>query len=190
MIDVAEKAGLKIDIDKLAGKLGVPVVPLNARNKRGIGDLKDTIARVTPIPTQNNTIDVKSLEPDFLGDLQEALQIEQPYEALQVANQYRDLLYLEEGTGVTVEQLIQKHDFQSGKVQLAETAARYRYIDELLNDCIRQEVPPAAETFTSRRSEERRVGKESVSKCRSRWSPYHQQKKKEISRSCNTATPK
>src|SRR3546814_16398199 len=27
-----------------------------------------------------------------------------------------------------------------------------------------------------RRSEERRVGKECVSKCRSRWSPYHEQK--------------
>src|SRR3546814_8637857 len=29
------------------------------------------------------------------------------------------------------------------------------------------------------RSEERRVGKECVSKCRSRWSPYHYKKKKE-----------
>src|SRR3546814_13880075 len=29
----------------------------------------------------------------------------------------------------------------------------------------------------SGRSEERRVGKESVSTCRSRWSPYHSQKK-------------
>src|SRR3546814_12944925 len=29
------------------------------------------------------------------------------------------------------------------------------------------------------RSEERRVGKECVSKCRSRWSPYHKKKKKE-----------
>src|SRR3546814_19643240 len=28
------------------------------------------------------------------------------------------------------------------------------------------------------RSEERRVGKECVSKCRSRWSPYHSKKKK------------
>src|SRR3546814_5771835 len=27
--------------------------------------------------------------------------------------------------------------------------------------------------FTPRRSEERRVGKECVSTCRSRWSPYH-----------------
>src|SRR3546814_18535174 len=34
-------------------------------------------------------------------------------------------------------------------------------------------VPPAS----SVRSEERRVGKECVSTCRSRWSPYHQKKK-------------
>src|SRR3546814_19387617 len=30
------------------------------------------------------------------------------------------------------------------------------------------------------RSEERRVGKECVSTCRSRWSPYHEKKKKKI----------
>src|SRR3546814_13260793 len=30
------------------------------------------------------------------------------------------------------------------------------------------------------RSEERRVGKECVSTCRSRWSPYHEQKKRTI----------
>src|SRR3546814_13907424 len=32
-------------------------------------------------------------------------------------------------------------------------------------------VPPIQQSFD--RSEERRVGKESVSTCRSRWSPYH-----------------
>src|SRR3546814_13160574 len=32
--------------------------------------------------------------------------------------------------------------------------------------------------FASIRSEERRVGKECVSTCRSRWSPYHYKKKK------------
>src|SRR3546814_14152189 len=31
----------------------------------------------------------------------------------------------------------------------------------------------------SKRSEERRVGKECVSTCRSRWSPYHKKKKKQ-----------
>src|SRR3546814_20076380 len=32
---------------------------------------------------------------------------------------------------------------------------------------------------TRRRSEERRVGKECVSTCRSRWSPYHEKKNKQ-----------
>src|SRR3546814_6402060 len=38
--------------------------------------------------------------------------------------------------------------------------------------CLRQQMPR-----TIRRSEERRVGKECVSTCRSRWSPYHSKKK-------------
>src|SRR3546814_20523520 len=37
---------------------------------------------------------------------------------------------------------------------------------------------PARWLFRKRRSEERRVGKECVSPCRSRWSPYHYKKKK------------
>src|SRR3546814_21085402 len=39
----------------------------------------------------------------------------------------------------------------------------------------------------SRRSEERRVGKECVSTCRSRWSPYHkQQNTTTFMNACNT----
>src|SRR3546814_11319995 len=34
-------------------------------------------------------------------------------------------------------------------------------------------APGSVRTNVSRRSEERRVGKECVSTCRSRWSPYH-----------------
>src|SRR6184192_3292873 len=37
--------------------------------------------------------------------------------------------------------------------------------------------PSAARPPRTRRSEERRVGKECQSTCRSRWSPYHQKKK-------------
>src|SRR3546814_10452467 len=36
-----------------------------------------------------------------------------------------------------------------------------------------REVPEAIRKATEQRSEERRVGKECVSTCRSRWSPYH-----------------
>src|SRR3546814_8204518 len=39
-------------------------------------------------------------------------------------------------------------------------------------------VDPATARIAAVRSEERRVGKECVSTCRSRWSPYHSKKKK------------
>src|SRR3546814_10480384 len=45
------------------------------------------------------------------------------------------------------------------------------------------QLPPVAGAMRHRgggRSEERRVGKECVSTCRSRWSPYHSKKKKRI----------
>src|SRR3546814_18950644 len=37
--------------------------------------------------------------------------------------------------------------------------------------------PPCAAPMANGRSDERRVGKECVSTCRSRWSPYHYKKK-------------
>src|SRR3546814_13161352 len=40
------------------------------------------------------------------------------------------------------------------------------------------------------RSEERRVGKECVSTCRSRWSPYHEKKKKRKENKTNSITYK
>src|SRR3546814_12236679 len=40
------------------------------------------------------------------------------------------------------------------------------------------EVDQALFSLAGERSEERRVGKECVSTCRSRWSPYHSKKKK------------
>src|SRR3546814_16942320 len=40
-----------------------------------------------------------------------------------------------------------------------------------------EEIAKAAKTIPTLRSEERRVGKECFSRCRSRWSPYHKKKK-------------
>src|SRR3546814_15689898 len=45
-------------------------------------------------------------------------------------------------------------------------------------------IPEAPE----RRSEERRVGKECVSTCRSRWSPYHSKKKNRTTNDDETQT--
>ncbi|WP_428911600.1 FeoB small GTPase domain-containing protein [Niallia sp. Krafla_26] len=46
LMDEAEKKGIVIDEERLSSKLGVPVVKISARNKKGIQSLLDTIARL------------------------------------------------------------------------------------------------------------------------------------------------
>src|SRR3546814_18585332 len=59
-------------------------------------------------------------------------------------------------------------DLAGAAVYLASDASRYHTGDTLIIDGGKV------------RSEERRVGKECVSTCRSRWSPYHSKKKEPI----------
>src|SRR3546814_8146608 len=47
------------------------------------------------------------------------------------------------------------------------------FVSAPLRDCGLARVAWDARAFDAVRSEERRVGKECVSTCRSRWSPYH-----------------
>ena len=49
-MDAAEEAGLEIDVEKLAKKLGVPVVPMVARRGEGLEALKAAIADVPDVP--------------------------------------------------------------------------------------------------------------------------------------------
>lgn len=43
MMDEAEKSGLQIDISRLSNRLGIPVVPVSARNKTGITTLEELL---------------------------------------------------------------------------------------------------------------------------------------------------
>jgi ferrous iron transport protein B len=54
MMDVAESRGLAIDPDRLAERLGVPVVPIVARNRQGLEELSKTVLDAVggPAPTK------------------------------------------------------------------------------------------------------------------------------------------
>src|SRR3546814_18362337 len=58
-----------------------------------------------------------------------------------------------------------------------ESAFPIFYKRKALQPCAESSESSARPRWRTARSEERRVGKECVSKCRSRWSPYHYKKK-------------
>lgn len=47
LIDEAKRKKIEIDIDELSMQLGVPVVATNARKKKGLGELKDMIYKIS-----------------------------------------------------------------------------------------------------------------------------------------------
>ncbi|HEX6225480.1 MAG TPA: ferrous iron transport protein B [Chryseolinea sp.] len=133
MMDLAAKAGINYDLQALSKKLGVPVIPINARNGVGIDDLKKAIARpLAPSDHPINPIGKEVLVP--VKELRDQLGIDNDYEAYQFLEQPKTLHFLKKDKLKIVEEIRNKHEFFPGKYQGAETIQRYSYIQNLLNE--------------------------------------------------------
>ncbi|MEN0055609.1 MAG: ferrous iron transport protein B [Mucilaginibacter sp.] len=150
MIDVSEKAGITIDINLFAKKLGVPVVPISARKATGIDQLKNTIAYANKIALQQDTIDVDAIAPQMIAQIKDELKIENPYYALQLAHQHETVSYLTTQESDRIEHLEQEFSFHSQKAQATETIARYNFINDLLYDTVKKPETAHDETVSNK----------------------------------------
>ncbi len=147
MIDLANKAGIDIDVDLFAKRLSVPVVPISARKGEGIDSLKLFLAYANKIAFQDVSIDVETIAPQLIADISKELQIDNPYFALQLAHQHEHLKFLTPEQSNRIEELEKEHNFHSQKAQGAETIARYSFINDLLYDTVK--VPDTAHEETN-----------------------------------------
>ncbi|MGF7040918.1 ferrous iron transport protein B [Mucilaginibacter lappiensis] len=150
MIDVSEKAGITIDVDLFAQKLGVPVVPISARKIKGIDQLKATIAYANKIALQQDTIDIEAIAPQIIAQIKDDLKIDNPYFALQLAHQHETVSYLSTEESDRIEHLEQEFSFHSQKAQASETIARYSFINDLLYDTVKKPDTAHDETVSNK----------------------------------------
>ncbi|MET3501190.1 ferrous iron transport protein B [Mucilaginibacter rubeus] len=150
MVDVSDKAGIKINIDLFAKKLGIPVVPISARKNTGIDKLKSAIAFANSVPLQQDTIDIESIAPGIIAQIKGEMQVENPYIALQLAHQHETLSYLSAAESDRIEQLEHEHSFHSQKAQATETIARYNFINDLLYDTVKKAETAHDETISNK----------------------------------------
>lgn len=146
MIDLSKKAGISIDIDLFAKKLGVPVVPISARKVEGIDKLKTAISFANKVALQESSIDVESIAPELIARISEDLKVDNPYFALQLAHQHETVKFLTPAESDHIEELEKEYSFHSQKAQGAETIARYNFINDLLYDTVK--VPETAQDET------------------------------------------
>ncbi|RCH54229.1 ferrous iron transport protein B [Mucilaginibacter hurinus] len=150
MMDLADKAGMKIDIDLLAKRLGVPVIPICARKGSGIDKLKSAIAFANRIALQHDTIDAGALAPQLIARISEEIEVDNAYYALQLAHQHETVTFLTPEQSDRIESLEKEHSFQSQKVQAAETVARYNFINDVLYDAVHLPDTAHEESFSNK----------------------------------------
>ncbi|GGH12983.1 ferrous iron transport protein B [Mucilaginibacter phyllosphaerae] len=150
MVDLSKKAGIRIDIDKLAQKLGVPIIPVSARRLEGIGELKAAISYANKFALQQSSIDVKGIAPELITAISNELPADNPYFALQLAHQHEHLKFLTPAQSSRIEELEKEHGFHTQKAQAAETIARYNYINDVLYDTVKTPVTAHDESVSNK----------------------------------------
>ena len=136
MMDLIENDGVKIYLKLLEEKLGVAVVPINARKKIGIGNLKQAILNVQERENKNSFVDIKNLCPNLIEDIQKLLNKASDYNAFQIACNYKTITDFSKQDKDKLDIIISEHKFIAKRLQATETVRRYKAIDQLLEECV------------------------------------------------------
>nr|WP_294896484.1 ferrous iron transport protein B [uncultured Pedobacter sp.] len=150
MMDLAKKSNIAIDIDALAKRLNIQVVALAARKSQGIDELKKAIQFQNSVALQSETITVDAIAPDLIKNISTLLKIDNPYVALQIAHQYKNLKYLSKEESQKINDFIIASDFHSQKAQATETIARYNYINDVLLDSVKYTTVALEENISNK----------------------------------------
>lgn len=148
MMDIAEKKGIEVDVNKLQQQMGIPMVVVNPRKNKGLQTLKKII---------NQTIKLQpSIGKDYFIDIQALL----PKDILNFPfdNAYKNLHYLCNCKTVENKHNILFDDkqfeynskFSASKAQAEEVIKRYQRIGTVMQNCIKEPNPLEKKIFTDK----------------------------------------
>lgn len=132
MMDLASKARLSYDLNKLSEIYGVDVIPINARKGTGIEELKISLTKETPVPAKS-VFKIWEETKAPINEVRAELGVDNDYEAYLFLEQPQSLTFLDSEKQNNVEAIRTRHNFFPGKFQGAETIQRYGFIQDSLN---------------------------------------------------------
>ena len=139
MMDLAEKNRVQIDVKKLSEKLGVPVIPTNARESKGIDLLIEAISRHAA-PSEQSMVDIEKIENKAIQDIRRVLQVNCAFASFIVANNLQNISYFQHNREKKEEimQILELNNFDRKKLQALESIERYRNLSYLMADVVRR----------------------------------------------------
>ena len=152
MNDLAQKKGIKIDLAGLQTDLGIPIVAVDARKNKGLGELKKVLEQIIETPRSRNQesfIDNKNLAPKAIEAFKKTYPTHSDYAALHYL-MHHETFPLDQEMQENIEQIEIDSDFNHTKTQAQEILQRYHRIQELMKKWVTEPDPSAKKKRTDR----------------------------------------
>ncbi len=149
MMDLVRYRKTEIDFESISKRLGVPVVPMQARKKEGFPELKKAISdEITCV--SNDFIDIHAFAPEVVDTIKDTVQVSSNYNAFLVANNI-DLISafeIHEFKKDKIRAVLEKYNFNPQQMQARETLERYKVITQIMNEYVKSSDQPVTKTYS------------------------------------------
>lgn len=152
MLDVAEQQSKSVNAVRLAMRLGVPVVRINARTGEGVDLLKKAVQEQIQTPTLPGKLffDPVDEAAELIADTRSQYQLDNNYLALQYIIQHDGFSFLNRTQQVGLDAIIEKHQFNESTFQANETITRYKRIATIVTDVVVDKRPINQPTWSQK----------------------------------------
>jgi ferrous iron transport protein B len=152
MMDLARQKDIKIDVAELERELGVPVIPINPRKKKGIPELKkaieQTVHHLYKSPVRD-FINNEALAPAAVGQVKNLVPGLSDYKAIHYLINHESFSLSNEQQE-SIESIEQHNKFNHTKTQAEEILQRYQRIGTILKQSVSEPTPLQKTLFTEK----------------------------------------
>jgi ferrous iron transport protein B len=147
MMDVMEKQGVRISLEKLQELLGIPVLYSNAREKKGLTELKEMV--ITQIPVPDKVFFKTKPDADLLTAVRKIVPVDSGYAVWQMLCNFEHIQSLPEGLKIKLRELVAENKFEETAFQARESVERFVEIGKIVDASV-EVVTPESETRTKK----------------------------------------
>lgn len=142
MADLAQKNKLEIKTYELFKALGVPVLSTDARNQKGLDEVKNLISQRN-FSKAASVVDIQQVIPaDMLQEVQDKFELENFYQAYQLIRFGPKDKAISPNDRAWLENLTKSSQFDLEEAQLEETKLRYKKITEIVSKALSKKTEP------------------------------------------------
>ena len=148
MLDVAKHQGKEVNSVRLAMRLGVPVIRINARTGEGLDQVKKAVLGQLQAPMLPGQLffDPADEAPALIADTKTQYQLNNNYLALQYIIQHDGFSFLSRPQQIGLDAIIDKYQFHELSFQADETITRYKRLATVVAEAVTHQRPAGQPT--------------------------------------------